>query len=228
MKQIVLVITSLVLLQSSGAQSNFVEVSVSDTIIATADQFLFQLMATPDFTMTETTDVAPARSRADYMRTEKEMRQKQREMLDAVEQRLKAKGFNALPVGIPDMMASRGFGNYFLNYHLPSIEALRRFQEALKDEKAVNAMLQSATTKAEEGNQKRLYSKLVERAKAKAEYLALLSGKKITGILSVSENIPPEMGGWSYGTTMTTRSSETSLNTSYPVHGRLIVRFSWN
>jgi hypothetical protein len=215
----------------SGAQANYIEVAVSDTVLVAADQFLFHLMVFPDAIYTEADTVQAGRS-VNYLRREKEMRQRQKKAIDAYEAWLKASGFIASLPNIPDMMASRGYGNYFLAYHLTSIEELKRFQNLLKEEPSINAVLQSATNRQEEEHQKRLYSKLMDKARMKAAYLATLSGKKITGILSVSDNIPPDQAGWHPYTPTTsairTTDPPSSINTNYPLNGKLVVRFSWN
>jgi hypothetical protein len=217
----------------SEAQTSYIEVAVSDTVIVAADQFVFHLMVMPDAMYMES-DTVPAGRPVNYMLREKEIRQRQKKAIDAYEAWLKAAGFTASPLNIPDMMSSRGYGNYFLTYHITSVEELKRFQNILKEEPSINAVLQSATSRQEEDHQKRLLSKLMDKARSKATYIAALSGKKISDIESVSDNVTNERTSWNpyLSSTPVTRapadSNPTQINISYPITGKLVVRFSWN
>lgn len=208
-------------------QSSYVEVSVFDTVQVNGDQFVFQLMAMPDMTNMEPAAAAP--SRYDYIRQETEMRRRQKQILDSVEIRLKSAGFNTLPVGVFEMMSGRGYGQHFLTYRITDVESLKQFRTALLNENYINAVLQTVTSTGEEDHRKRLYTKLLSQAKAKATHLADLSGKKITGILTISD---AAQGDWTmYPQPVTsTRTAEDgmNINTRYPLHGKLTVKFAWN
>jgi hypothetical protein len=211
----------------SSAQNNYIEVSVTDTVVVLADQFTFHLMIMHDAFIEP--DAVRA-TRKEYMKTESEIRARQKQMLDDLEIRLKTSGFLVAPMGISDMMASRGFGNYYLVYQIQSVEDLRKFQTVLKSEKHVHTMLQNVTTKQEEVHQKRLYLKLLEKARSRAAYLAGISDKKINSIISISDHVDNYYGRQPYPSTSVTKVSEepTNINTSYPLNGRMVVRFLWN
>ena len=179
MKMLSILLASFLLFINAKAQEQYVEVAVSDTVLLPADQFVYQVIAMPDMYM-ETTEVVPAApaTRVDYAKREREMRLLQKKQLDTIEAKLKRAGFVALPAGIQDMMASRGFGNYFLTYQLTSVDALKRFQDILKTSNNVNAVLQSATSKSEEQYQQRLYAKLMEKAKKEEQNNWLLQAVK--------------------------------------------------
>ncbi|MCD6065005.1 MAG: hypothetical protein K0R82_2916 [Flavipsychrobacter sp.] len=213
----------------TGAQEHFVEVVVTDTILIPADQFIFQVMAMPDDMTMETATTTPI----DYSRRERQMRQRQKSMLDSLQAKLMRSGFIPAPLSISDMASGRGYGNQFLTYQLVSEAELRRFQHALRDAGAVNAVLQSAVSTKEIDYQQRLYAKMMDKARANASALAALSGRKLGSILMVSETAD-ENNRWNpYMPTISSRrpgmmSADTpEVNANYALRGKLLVRFGW-
>jgi hypothetical protein len=144
-----------ILLTSSHAQTNYVEVSVTDTVLVQGNQFVFQVMVLPEAAFM-TTDTAPVRDPNYYRRREAEMRDRQKQMLDTLEGGFRSAGFTPLPLGIADMMASRGYGNHYLLFRIPSTEALIRLQAFLNQQKGVMSTLQSVWSTEEAAHQDRL------------------------------------------------------------------------
>jgi hypothetical protein len=216
---------------SSAKDEKYVEVVVSDTILVAADQFVFQVMAMPQ----DYTEAVPAGSTPiDYTRREREMRQKQKKALDDIEAKLKKAGFNAAPLSIADMAAARGYGNYFLTYHLSSEDELKRFQSVVRNESSANVVLQSALSRSENQHQARLYNKLMEKARNNANAIASINGKKLGSVLMVSEAGTEDNRYNPYLPTLSSRrggamSEEDGMavNTNYPIRGRILVRYEW-
>jgi hypothetical protein len=209
--------------------SNYIEVTVNDTILVSAEQFLYRLSFTPDMPLT--IDTAAARQPNYYTKRAEEMREKQKLLKEEWQDKIKAAGFTIMPQTLAEaFMKSNYDNNSAIQIFINSIDSLTIFYSLIKNEKLLNGGILSVKTKNEEVYYNSLYKKLLAKSRKRAEYIAASIGKKITGISSISEN-RSFFSGWnnypqSYLLQSPPSPGNTKMALTYQVHGNLTVKYS--
>jgi hypothetical protein len=184
-----LIIVYVFLSQLLFAQSNYVEVTVSDTLIVKANEFIYRLNYLMDqssvpFDTSKMRDLTYAAKRSDLIR------QKANESFKDLQTKIKNEGFILLPISLNE--AFNKYGNNIQNLALvvdiPSLDQLFKFYGLIKNDKNIQGGIQVAKLKDEVKYIHILYKKLLLKARSEANYLAGLNNKKIVALASISEN----------------------------------------
>ncbi len=217
------------------AQNNYVEVSVTDTVLLNADYFVFRVNATSELDYNYNIDTAGIRTDPNYYRKFAErQRLKQLDALKAIEIKLKETGFLLDPVVLSDLAYRNNAAlNLIVSTH--SSQAVTALNELVKTEKGFGFSLTQVGSSQEDAYTAKLMQKLMAKARVKANELARLSGKKIISILSVSDkrNDQPayQLNNLSVinslGIDRQKGAGEKGIYTAYPLQGTLFVRFIW-
>lgn len=221
------------------AQQKFIEVTVSDTVLAQAQTFVYKLTAIDDFMPYDTSvsaDQAIEQRKSNSKRT-----------LDSLIFILQQKGFNIQPLSTQDtfMLVSSAGITFSRRILIHSVDSLSQLYQLIKNNTRLMASVEVAVARDESVYQKALWKKLLAVAAEKAKTLAVSTNHRITGVISITDK--PEymtVGGWtSYpplsrdfvipGWHTTIGASELEvlnstfpINTLYPIRGTCVVRFA--
>jgi hypothetical protein len=234
MKQLLLILLSCIVISTAHAQNNYVEVTVNDTVQVKADYFVFRVMINPD---NDYNNADTAGMRTDpmgyYRKIETKRQERQKDAFKAMETKLKNEGFSVEPLTLGDFAYRNSLTNFLL-ISTRSVDRLNTLNEMVKTEKGLNLQLTQITSSQEDAAVLRLQQKLMAKAKTKAAELAKLTGKKISGIISVSDRrndqAPYLQNNISQVTALGVERVNVpgeKINASYPMTGALVVRFSW-
>jgi len=225
-----------------SAQEKFIEVTVSDTVLAEAQTFVYKLSVTKD----EISSYYPARNSNPVQLMEQQNKRAKRS-LDSLIQTLKQKRFNILPLSARDTfemtpLSDRTFSRRILVH---TLDSLAQLYQLIKNDARIIATLDVTIAGDESSFQKTLWQKLISKATEKAKNIAAFTNHRITGVLSVTDT--PEdktTGGWtSYpplsryfsvpGWHTTIGPAETDvlvsnapISTLYPIKATCVVRFA--
>jgi hypothetical protein len=217
------------------AQNNYVEVSATDTVQLYADYFVFRINVTGDLDYGYNADTTGIRTDPNYYRKFAErQRQKQQDALKAIEIKLKELGFLFEPVVLSDL-AYRNNATLISSVSTHSLQAVAALNELVKTEKGLGFSLTQIGSSQEEIFTAKLMQKLMTKARARANELARISGKKITGIISVSDRRNDQPAYVPNGMALINSLSidrqkgagENSIYPAYPLQSSLFVRFAW-
>ena len=225
-----------------SAQEKFIEVTVSDTVLAEAQTFVYKLSVAKD----DNTPYYSARN-VDPAQLMEQQGKRAKRSLDSLILTLKQKRFNILPLSAQDTfemapLSDRTFSRRILVH---SLDSLLQLYQLIKNGAHITSSLDVAVAGDESAYQKALWEKLIARATEKAKNIAALTNHRITGVLSVTDT-PEEKGsgGWtSYpplsraftipGWHTTIGPAETDvlvsnvpISTFYPIKATCIVRFT--
>ena len=114
------------------SQNSYVEVTVNDTILAKADQFLYRLNFTQDMT-TATVDTVAARSPNYYLKRAEEMREKQKLAKEEWQTKIKNAGFTIMPPNLSEAFLKNNYENNAVFVFITSIDSLIHFYSLIKN-----------------------------------------------------------------------------------------------
>jgi hypothetical protein len=247
MKFNLLLLTTL-LAGHSIAQQKFIEVTVSDTVMAKANLFVYQIVITPEDDVSEF-----ASARKTHISTEEITQQrmlKATQRLDSIKSVFISQGFLSYRTLGDSFTISRHdiplFTARFITHTIDSLAIMYRQIKGLKN---VMGILELAASTQDSTYQNRLFSKVLAKGRAKAEKIAAFSDQHIRGISSVTENKADETGpgGWTsypplsalsdystsvipgWHTTIYPRDNivaDPASITSYPMTASFTIRFS--
>ncbi|MES2003798.1 MAG: hypothetical protein V4450_04705 [Bacteroidota bacterium] len=218
---------------SLSAQSNYVEVSVTDTIQVKADYFVFRFNLNPDIDVQP--DTTGMRTDPNYYRKVAEKtRQRQVEAAKVLEQKLKDAGFNTEATTLSDWVFrnSYGFSIYATTRDVASFGVLDKL---MKTERGITCNLTQISSTQENIQADRLSKKLMDKARAKASFLAAEAKKKLLSVIAVSDK-KTELINYSNINNVSLLASlgidktvvkDGGINPLYPVQGSLTVKFGW-
>ncbi len=185
MRRLVSILLLMISILNADAQKNVIELTVSDTMLIQADHFQFRVNVSLEYDMT--TDTVGMRTDPDYIRKRAE-RQRQRliDHTQKIESNLKENGFFTEPITLSELnFRSSNISSF--NISTNSIKAIQYLIKLTTTEKGISFNLINLSAKDEEEHYKKLFKKLLAKAKERAAYIAGLQQKKVTGILSLGE-----------------------------------------
>ncbi|MEJ7674329.1 MAG: hypothetical protein WKF59_16945 [Chitinophagaceae bacterium] len=160
----------------SAQNNNYVEVAVNDTVLVQADQFIYRLNFMPDMS-TMLIDTAAAKSPNYYLKRTEEIREKQVQIKEEWQRKLKLAGFTLVTLNLNEAFIKNNYDNGMLVY-VNSSDSLVWLFSLIKNEKTVTGNLVSVKTRNEEIYFNNLYKKLLEKARKRGIYIAESIGKK--------------------------------------------------
>ena len=180
------------------AQQKFIEVTVSDTVLAKADLFVYQIMLTPEEDFAEFERPSKNQRSMEDIRQERQM--KGQRSLDSLKSALMAEGYMLVKPSLEE-----SFNIYQREMRIPSISIMTRSVDSLttlchqlQHQKGLVGILQVAIASHDSSYQDKLFKKILDKARKKAQSIADFSNLHIQGVLAVTENKTEgrEVGGW--------------------------------
>jgi hypothetical protein len=208
------VIITMLFSQSLHAQSQFVEVTVSDTAIVKADEFLYRLNFNADQTLIPF-DTAKGKDPQYSIKRYEALRQKSEELFHEYESKIKNEGFEILPMSVNEAMNKMPYPINSFVVDVRSPESLLKLYDMVKNDRSVNGSIQTIKVSNEDAASNKLYKKLMAKARAKAGYLAKLNNKRIISLISFSDSrspVPFQMQYYSYNTATISDSPRIDFN----------------
>ncbi len=208
--------------------NNYVEVTVNDTVLVQADQFIYRLNFMPDMS-TMLIDTAAAKSPNYYLKRAEEMREKQIQIKEEWQRKLNLAGFTVVNQNLNEAFMKNNYDNGMLVY-INSSDSLVRLFSMVKNEKTVTGNLVSVKTGNEEIYFNKLYKKLLEKARKRGISIAESIGKKIIDISSITENRYFNSGWNTYNQNYIpppppSFRDNKAIMTNYQIQSNLTVRF---
>lgn len=208
---------------ASAQTKSFVEVVVEDTIQFDAEEIIY-LVGHVDWTTTVDSAVADTMAVAvvpDGMIVNR--LQEIRQIIQAMQlDTLKEISYSVSPYG--------GFQESTISIRFLSVEKLRDFTNRIRKLENIKGIITSTKSSREKAVEKILFQRLFNQAKAKAEALAQIAGKKLEAAVSVKEK--EQHSGWTMYPPLSAlgdRHSETSTeqNGKITLYRGLIIQFNW-
>jgi hypothetical protein len=227
-----------------SAQEKFIEVTVSDTVLAEAQTFVYKLSVAKD----DNPFYYTARNTNPAQLMEQQSKHAKRS-LDSLILTLKQRKFNILPLSAQDTfeMAPLSYRAFSRRILVHTLDSLVQLFQLIKNDTRITSTVDVAIASDESTYQKALWEKLIAKATEKAKNIAAFTNHRITGVLSVTDT-PEEKnaGGWtSYPplsalgdanvpgwhttlkpTQLEVLASTLPVNTLYPIKATFIVRFA--
>ena len=179
MKKIILIL-SLFISLTSIAQNEYIEIEVRDTITlkATGYEYLFSVKDVEPYNFNEDED---------YDSDDKEKRLD--ENFKKLEKLLKSKNYSFKDLEASNYNVNDGFAitRGLLSVKVNTIQELNKLKKLAKSEKYITGTLGNLEYENEKEAEEQLIKKLIDKAKAKANMIALYSGLKIKKIVTVKE-----------------------------------------
>ena len=225
-----------------SAQEKFIEVTVSDTVLAEAQTFVYKLSVAK-----EDNPLYYTARNSNPIQSMEQQNKRAKRSLDSLIQILKQKRFNILPLSAQDTfeiasLLDRRFSRRILVH---TLDSLAQLYQLIKNDARITATLDVTIAGDESAFQKTLWQKLISKATEKAKNIAAFTNHRITGVLSVTDTHEDKnTGGWtSYpplgryfnvpGWHTTIGPAETDvlvsdvpISTLYPIRAACIVRFT--
>ena len=182
----------------ASAQQKYIEVSISDTILAKADWYSYRILLNAGSDASDYTASRKKNSTEDWY----DQRQTKTALaFDTLLQKLKANGFRTDKPSLGDSINvyKREYPFLITRVITHSLDSLRLLGSLLKDQKNLVGYLESSAATNDSVFQKRLLKKILDKARAKAETIAVFSDLHVRGVISVSENraeADKQQGGW--------------------------------
>jgi len=187
-KMLVLIISLFLSSITLAQTANYIEVTVNDTVLVQPDQFVYRLIFSPDIN-TMIIDTAAAKLPNYYIKRAEEIKEKQKQLKEEWQNKIKNAGFTIMLQNLNEAFIKNSYDNNIsVQILINSIDSLIKFFSLIKNEKSLIGNLQSVKTKNEDFYYNNLYKKLLEKARRRADYIAVSIGKKVSGINSISEN----------------------------------------
>jgi hypothetical protein len=228
-----------------SAQEKFIEVTVSDTVLAEAKTFVYRLeMPTRDIY----NDEVHAKDPSAYRQVIAQREKKRQQSFDSLLLSIKQKGFTVLPLTAQDtfMVISLEMPTFSRRILVHTVDSLSQIYQLIRNDSRITASVSTSVAPDESDYQKALSKKLISEATEKAENIAALTHHHLGGVISVTSKPEEPGGGWtSYpplsalgdamtpGWQTTLKSSQLevlaatlSVNTLYPIKATFIVRFA--
>lgn len=224
----------LVLIASSTqllAQNNTIELTISDTLHIEGDYFHFRITVTPDYEMH--VDTIGMRTDPNYGKNRMD-RQKQRQIdfQQAIENKLKENGFFTTPLSIGEL-TFRSNSPAIFNVSTNSIKAVQYLIQLASKERGIAFTLIGLSGKNEDEASKKLFKKVLAKARERANYIASLQNKKVTGIVSITDRRLENPYGYATVSLVTgmimrkeNTQTEDSILNKFPITNTIVVRFS--
>jgi len=228
----------LVILTSTGyTQEKFIEVTVSDTVLAETSSFVYKVAMT-SYAFDRMPDTGSGK---DYEMMVDHLLNIARVHFDSLLAVIRQKGYAVLPLSLQDSFSinEHGMKLYSRSIFTHSLDSISRLYQLLRDEKNITAF---AVQYADESlYQKVLYKKLIAAATLKAKIIASYSGRQLGKILSVEEKPIEKSTGWTsypplsgldnsvipgWHTTIYPPELTSTVNNFIPVANTLTIRFA--
>lgn len=217
---------------TATAQNNVIELTVSDTMLIKADYFHFRINIIPEYdTVYDTTGM---RTDPDYMKKRAErQRQKQADYQLKIENNLKENGFFTEPITLNEL-TFKNANQYFFTVSTNSLKAVQYLLKVSSAERGIAFNLLHIGSKEEEEHYKRLFKKVLTKAKEKAAFVAGLQNKKVTGILSITDKRLENQYGYTAITLLSGSTirkdngaiTEEGILNAFPIMSTITVKFS--
>lgn len=227
------------------AQQKFIEVTVSDTVLAKADLFVYKILLTPDDDFSEFGGYSKNHHSMEDVIQQRQL--KTGRMFDSLQSALKAEGFALFKSSLEDSVNiyQRDMPFFLIRIITRSVDSLGILYRQLRHQKGLTGFLELAIAAHDSSYQKKLFKKILEKAWRKAESIATYSDQNVRGVLTVTEKKKEEgvTDGWTsypplsaltdvipgWHTTLKTPSSIVLADPSamgwYPLAGTFTVRF---
>jgi len=233
-----LFLSILVILTSTAyTQEKFIEVTVSDTVLAETSSFVYKVAMT-SYAFDRMPDTGNGK---DYEMMVDHLLNIARGHFDSLLAVIRQKGYTVLPLPLQDSFSinEHGMKLYSRTILTHSLDSLARLYQLLRDEKNITAFV--AQYADESLYQKSLYKKLIAAATSKAKIIAMYSGRQLGKILSVEEKAIEKSTGWTsypplsgldnsvipgWHTTIYPTEQVSIFNNLIPLTNTLVVRFA--
>lgn len=172
----------------SSAQQKFIEVNVTDTVLAQADLFVYKIALLQN----DEVEYSELRNK-DGIACSKAMVQKEKmlkRIYDSVLHVLKNDKFSFIAQTVPDTfnITQRDYNVYSASILLHSFDSLSLLYNRIKNVKYLVGSVELARASDETAYRKLLYEKLLNEATMKAKDIVAYTNQKITGVQSVIKN----------------------------------------
>jgi hypothetical protein len=209
--------------QVSAQTNQFVEVVVEDTMQIEAEEIIYVVgfvdwTTTTDAVAADTmpTALIPPKPKIDHL-------QKVRQILQALQlDTLKENEYSVSPY--------ESYHHSTISVRFRSVDKLKEFTNRIRKLENIRGSITTTSSSRETAAEKILFQRLFNQAKAKAETLAQIAGKKLGTAVSVKEK--DAQGGWTMYPPISAlgdRHTETAVdqNGKIRLYRCLIVQFSW-
>lgn len=212
------------------AQNNFVEITVADTAIVSANEFLLNVYFNSE-KYTEPTDTIDYKDPNIYIKRQARLEIKRKEFDLLIREKLSQAGFYPVIASINELLDE----DYkeTMRFYVHNIESLKAFNNIIRQTSMAHASLYYVKSDKEEHEYNRLYKKLIEKALKRAKFIAAMEGKEIGTIMSVTDS-RNNFFGWNYynNPTGTLKYNTIEINGisvigSYQIQNTITVRYSW-
>lgn len=240
------ILTILTIAVQAQTQDKFIEVTVSDTVLAEATTYIYKVVMS-NYAIERLMDrIVDTGSGTDHAAMADRLLNSARNHFDSLLSVIRQKGYTVLPMSPQDTfyIDEQGQRPYFRSILTHSLDSLSQLYQLFRDEKNITAV---AVQYADELlYQKALYKKLIAVATSKAKIIASYCGRQLGKILSVQEkpierstgwtSYPPlsalgesNIPGWHTGTifpTVQKLNKTPAINNLIPLMNTLVVRFA--
>ncbi len=225
-----LLVIALANFQIAVAQNNFVEITVADTAIINANEFMVNVYFNPE-KYTEPTDTLDSRDPNTYPKRQARLEIKRKEINLLIREKLSQAGFYPVVAGINELLDE----DYkeTAKFYVHNIDSLKAFNNIIRQITMARASLYYVKSDKEEDEYNSLYKKLIVKALKRAKYIAAMQGKQIGTIMSVTDS-RNNFVGWEY---YNNSNGTVKYNTieiegirvigSYRIQNTITVRYSW-
>jgi hypothetical protein len=180
--KLTLIVLILLACGRSIAQQKFIEVTVSDTVLTKADLFVYKIVLTSFEDLDQRTQMKTQRT------------------FDSLKSVLSAEGFVLISPSLAESYNISRPEMSFLWTHIltHSIDSLGILYRQLRSQKGLTGLLELAVAQQDSAYQAKLYKKILDKAREKAETIAAQSNQHVQGVLAVTENKGEKdgTGGW--------------------------------
>ena len=198
MKWNLILLTILCCFSRAIAQQKFIEVTVSDTVVARADVFVYKITLIPDEDYSSLGGSPKYQEQVEAVAQRRKV--KLRHTFDSLRSALKAQGFVLYKSSLEESVNiyQRDVSVLSLRVLTHSVDSLEMLSRQLQRQEGLTGYLEVAMAAHDSVFQKRLFKKNLEKAWAKAESIANYSNQHVRGVLTVTENKDEggATGGW--------------------------------
>jgi len=198
MKLNLILLTILCCCSRAIAQQKFIEVTVSDTVVARADVFVYKVSLIPGEDYSSPGGYPKDQRQAEAMDQRRKV--KLRHTFDSLRSALKGQGFVLYKPSLEESVNiyQREVSMLSVRVLTHSVDSLEILSRQLQRQEGLTGFLEVAVAAHDSVFQKRLFKKNLEKAWAKAESIANYSNQHVRGVLTVTENKDEggASGGW--------------------------------
>jgi len=188
MKQKTFILFCLCFIFSSAfTQKKELQVTVSDTMMIQADNFVLKVSASQN-PVYDNPDTSEMRKPNYYNNARIKQIEFQKSLITKIETKMSNVGFEVVPKNLRDFQNYADYSTPSITFRIYGKDSLTAFIDTIIANKNLNLNFITVQTNKIEYYQQLLLKKLIAKAKKEAAYLASLSGNKITSVISLSEN----------------------------------------